>query len=82
MCQYAKDGDALLATIAEEAPPVGASLIDAMAWPQASSAAGCYCDGPSRRHKWGLVLETIHFALDRRATSATSELIRSEVATP
>jgi hypothetical protein len=82
MCQFAKDGDELLATIAEEAPPEGASLIEAMAWPQASSAAGCYCDGPSRRHKWGLVLETIHFALDRRATSATSELIRTEVAAP
>ncbi len=80
MCQYAKEGDALLATIAEEAPPVGASLIDAMAWPRASSAAGCYCDEPSRRHKWGLVLETIHYALERRADPTAGELTRTEVA--
>ena len=25
--------------------------------------AGCYCEPASRKHKWGLVLETIHFAL-------------------
>jgi hypothetical protein len=25
--------------------------------------AGCYCDAASRQHKWGLVLETIHYAL-------------------
>jgi hypothetical protein len=63
MCQYAKVGDALLATIAEDAPSLGVSLVDAMAWPKNSSPAGCHCDSPSRRHKWGLVLETIHFAL-------------------
>ena len=26
-------------------------------------AAGCYCEADSRQHKWGLVLETIHYAL-------------------
>ncbi len=25
----------------------------------------CYCEAESRAHKWGLVLETIHFALAR-----------------
>jgi hypothetical protein len=27
------------------------------------SAAGCYCESTSRDHKWGLVFETIHYAL-------------------
>jgi len=27
------------------------------------SSTGCYCDEASRAHKWGLVLETIHYAL-------------------
>jgi hypothetical protein len=26
-------------------------------------APSCYCEPKSRQHKWGLVLETIHFAL-------------------
>jgi hypothetical protein len=25
--------------------------------------AGCYCEPAGRKYKWGLVLETIHFAL-------------------
>jgi hypothetical protein len=29
------------------------------------SSAGCYCEPNSRTYKWGLVLETIHFALAR-----------------
>lgn len=79
MCQYAKEGEALLAAIAEEAPPVGTPLVDAMAWPLASSAAGCYCDAASRRHKWGLVLETIHYGLEQRGSLATSDRSRAEV---
>jgi hypothetical protein len=31
-----------------------------------ASPAGCYCDAASRQHKWGLVLETIHYALHHR----------------
>jgi hypothetical protein len=31
----------------------------------ASASAGCYCEPESRLHKWGLVLETIHYALAR-----------------
>ena len=30
---------------------------------RASTGTGCYCDPASREHKWGLVLETIHYAL-------------------
>ena len=41
---------------------------DVLAWHAAGDArAGCYCEPDSRKHKWGLVLETIHFALARRA---------------
>ena len=28
-----------------------------------AAGAGCYCEPTSRKHKWGLVLETIHYAL-------------------
>jgi len=36
-------------------------------WTRPSSPAGCYCEAESRQHKWGLVLETIHYALSRMA---------------
>jgi hypothetical protein len=32
-------------------------------WKRQFSPAGCYCDSFSREHKWGLVLEVIHYAL-------------------
>ena len=32
-------------------------------WNVPASGAGCYCEPDSRAHKWGLVLETIHFKL-------------------
>jgi len=34
-----------------------------LSWRRAACAAGCYCEPSSREHKWGLVLETIHYAL-------------------
>jgi hypothetical protein len=56
----------LLATIAEDDPLAGARLDRVLSWSRSASASGCYCDADSREHKWGLVLETIHFALAER----------------
>jgi hypothetical protein len=37
--------------------------------------AGCYCEPNSRKHKWGLVLETIHYALvQKEGVMTTSEV--------
>jgi hypothetical protein len=66
MCRYLEEGDPLLATIAAEQPLAGARIDDVLAWKRPVCAAGCYCDAESRQHKWGLVLETIHFALAQR----------------
>jgi hypothetical protein len=77
MCRYLDDGPRLLAAIADERPLAGAPLDEVLAWRRPSCAAGCYCDAVSRQHKWGLVLETIHFALAermrRRAASCATE---------
>jgi len=66
MCQYLTDGSGLMAAIAREKPLAGRPLAEVLAWHRLGLAAGCYCDAASREHKWGLVLETIHYALDRR----------------
>jgi hypothetical protein len=66
MCQYQEDSTRLMTAIDLEKPLNGERLNAVLAWRRAPSAAGCYCDASSRDHKWGLVLETIHFALAQR----------------
>jgi hypothetical protein len=65
MCRYISHGDQLITAIAAERPLHGRPLDDVVRWTRPSSPAGCYCEAESRQHKWGLVLETIHFALVR-----------------
>ncbi len=62
MCQYDAGGK-LLAAVEAEKPLLGRPLHEALRWQRPPHAAGCYCDPASRLHKWGLVLETIHYAL-------------------
>jgi len=61
MCQY--DDGRLLTAIDGEKPLLGQPLQNVLLWQRSECAAGCYCDPAGREHKWGLVLETIHFAL-------------------
>ncbi|HXC97531.1 MAG TPA: hypothetical protein VNU92_17660 [Edaphobacter sp.] len=63
MCKYVEDPVGLMATIDHERPLNGERLDAVLSWQREVSAAGCYCDSFSREHKWGLVLETIHYAL-------------------
>jgi hypothetical protein len=63
MCSYQGMGDALIELVATDTPLRGERLDAVIGWERAASAAGCYCDEASRVHKWGLVLETIHYAL-------------------
>jgi hypothetical protein len=64
MCQY--DNGRLLTAIDGEKPMLGQPLDDVLFWQRPDCAAGCYCDPAGREHKWGLVLETIHYALTHR----------------
>ncbi len=66
MCGYVSDRGALMAAIASEKPLLGRPLEEALAWQRPFSPAGCYCEPASRQHKWGLALETIHYALAGR----------------
>jgi hypothetical protein len=65
MCRYLSSRDQLMSAIAEETPLSGHPLNDVIGWTRPSRSAGCYCEPDSRQHKWGLVLETVHFALAR-----------------
>jgi hypothetical protein len=64
MCKYIADGPALLADVERDQPLAGRPLGDVFSWKRAVCSTGCYCEPASREHKWGLVLETIHYALN------------------
>ncbi len=63
MCRYREDAGALMSAIEQEHPLKGERLDAVLTWRRSPSPAGCYCEASSRNHKWGLVLETIHYAL-------------------
>ncbi len=70
MCEYLRDPEGLMAAIATERPLVGEPLDAVLDWERRSAPSGCYCDPDSRRHKWGLALEAIHYALAQNANTA------------
>jgi hypothetical protein len=73
MCKYVEDAAVLMAAIDDEKPLSGERLNAVLSWQRNQSAAGCYCESASRNHKWGLVLETIHYALAQREIAQDTE---------
>ena len=69
MCEYLKNSDAFMAEVAGEKPLLNKPLNDVLSWKRANSPAGCYCDAASREHKWGMVLEVIHYALAQKGAA-------------
>jgi hypothetical protein len=67
MCRFLADGSALLTAIERETPLLGEPLDHVLSWSRPEAGPGCYCEPESRRHKWGLVLETIHYCLNERS---------------
>jgi hypothetical protein len=63
MCEYLSNARQLEQMIENEKPLLGRPLNEVLAWKRQFSPAGCYCDAISREHKWGLVLEVVHYAL-------------------
>lgn len=73
MCKYLEAPEALMKAIENEKPFNGEHLNDVLKWQRGSSMAGCFCEVASREHKWGLVLETIHYALAQRELAQETE---------
>ncbi len=74
MCQYLEDSTRLMAAIDREKPLNGQQLEAVLDWQREPSGAGCFCAAASRDHKWGLVLETIHYALNQAEHSSGVEV--------
>jgi hypothetical protein len=67
-CEHLNNAEALRRNLAGEKPLLGRPLNAVLNWQREYNPSGCFCDLPRREHKWGLVLEVIHFALVRRET--------------
>jgi hypothetical protein len=73
MCQYIEDPTRLMGSIDREKPLNGERLNAVLSWRRELSGAGCFCEASSRNHKWGLVFETIHYALVQRELAREAE---------
>ena len=71
MCAYIDHREALMSAIDAEKPLAGRPLHEVLSWRRAAQAPSCYCDEASRLHHWGLVLETIQYALTAREGKLT-----------
>ena len=65
MCAYLEDAEGIMRAITSEQPLLGHPLDAVLQWARGRGVAGCYCAAPSREHKWGLALETLHYALSQ-----------------
>jgi hypothetical protein len=70
MCSYREDAEGIMKEIASEPPLLGHPLDAVLKWQRGRGVAGCYCAAPSREHKWGLALETLHWALAQGEAAA------------
>lgn len=66
MCEYLNNAGGLMRQIAAEKPLLGRPLDEVLAWERPANPSGCYCGIDRRLHKWGLVLDVIHYALAQR----------------
>jgi hypothetical protein len=73
MCKYIEDPAHLMTAIEMERPLRGERLNAVLSWRRGVNAAGCFCEAASREHKWGLVLETIHYALAQQELAEERE---------
>ena len=73
MCEYIQNSQQLMTAVEREKPLQGEPLAAVLSWHRTPCAAGCYCDASSRQYKWGLVLETVLYALAQQEAGHKSD---------
>lgn len=78
MCRYRSAAAPLMASIATDTLLLGQPIDDVLSWSRAPGGPTCYCEDESRAQKWGLVLETIHYALAQHEQAIAGTLIAQD----
>ena len=65
MCAYITKPERFMSQLKSHQPMVGQLLSEVLGWQPSVSPAGCLCTRASQDHKWRIVLQTIHFALNK-----------------
>lgn len=73
MCEYLENPLRLMTAIEREKPLNGEPLRAVLSWRREPGSGGCFCTQASRDHKWGMVLETIHYALAQQELTQDTE---------
>ena len=76
MCRYMNNAEHLMVAIDHEKPLLGQPLNDVLTWHAPGARRRLLLRAGSRKHKWGLVLETIHYALAK--SDAARDLSRTD----
>ena len=63
MCDYINDPDYTMNSIENHKPFVGSFLDEILSSEYQFNPEGCLCKPESRQHKWGIVMEVLHYAL-------------------
>jgi hypothetical protein len=66
MCAYLNDPSGFVCAMREAPPVEGLTLEEALLRVAPFESAGCLCEPAFRRHKWRVVLETVHYRLASR----------------
>ncbi|MEO2047746.1 MAG: hypothetical protein ABGX16_14370 [Pirellulales bacterium] len=64
MCAFLDKPKRYMTLLRAHQPLVGQPLSEVLAWQSPTSPAGCLCTRASQDHKWRIVLQTLHFALE------------------
>jgi hypothetical protein len=78
MCEYLRDAEGLMHTIATEKPLLGRPLDEVLTWRRDHVSTGCYCDAASRNHKWAMAFEVLHYALAHAADTGSASASASQ----
>ena len=66
-CAFREGPEAFISSMEEPPALVGETLGVALAWEPDESPAACLCTAANRNHKWKIVLQTLHHALNQSA---------------
>jgi len=64
MCAYLDKPERYMSQLRAHRPLEGQPLSNSLTWKSPTSPAGCLCTRASQDHKWRIVLQTLHFALE------------------